>query len=69
MSKTFALIDVINFFSNVPVIRNLVKQINLNINVLKLFKLTVSYIAVNHIVGCFWFLAVFLIFSADLKNF
>lgn len=59
MLRIFQLVKIITVFSKGQKMSKLVKNLNLNINILKIFKVFVHIFFLNHVVGCIWFFLVY----------
>lgn len=58
MLKILRLMKMLNLFSQSPLISIIIKKINLNVALTKLFRLMISFFFLNHLVACLWFFMV-----------
>ncbi len=66
--KIFRLIKMLKIFSISQHAPKLIKKLNLNITVTKILKIFLSFVFLNHIVGCLWFFVVSLKESYKIDN-
>jgi len=56
--KIFRLIKMLKIFSISQSAPKIVKKLSLNVNVTRVLKIFLSFVFLNHIVGCLWFFVV-----------
>lgn len=66
--RIFRLVKLLRLFSGNSYLKKLLKNLNLNLNIIMTLKLLVNFLMLIHVFGCFWYLTVSSLHSSTINH-